>query len=85
MNDESVTSYDPLTQYVSTAQAALDRLRVDYDIQLLHGRKASADLEQRCNRCGYWIQIGQPIDLIEKADRSRKDWVHHTCPGSEAA
>jgi hypothetical protein len=65
---------------LAVTQALLDRFRSDYDVQLLHARKPAADLEQRCNRCGLWIQLGQAIALIEKSDRSRKDWVHEVCP-----
>lgn len=69
----------PLHRFISVIQAELDRLRNDYDIRLLHGR-ATAQAEQRCNRCGLYIQLGNAIMLLERTDRSRKDWIHETCP-----
>lgn len=69
----------PLHRFVSVMQAELDRLRVDYDLRLLHGR-AVAQVEQRCNRCGLYIQLNDSIMLVERADRSRKDWIHDDCP-----
>ncbi len=69
----------PLHRFISVMQAELDRLRSDYDIRLMHGRAVAAQ-EQRCNRCGIYIQAGDDIILLERTDRSRKDWLHETCP-----
>jgi hypothetical protein len=77
----SIDFETPVHRFVSVVQAELDRLRADYDIRLMHGRAVAAQ-EQRCNRCGFYIQHGQDIILVERADRSRKDWIHDfgTCP-----
>lgn len=80
----SITFESPIHRFVSVVQAELDRLRSDYDIRLLHGR-AVAQSEQRCQRCGYYIQFGDDIMLVERADRSRKDWIHDKCPDAEVA
>jgi hypothetical protein len=72
----------PLHRFVSVVQAELDRLRVDYDVRLMHGR-ATAQQEQRCNACGLYIQLGDKIWLLERADRSRKDWIHEDCPAAK--
>jgi hypothetical protein len=69
----------PIHRFISVVQAELDRMRLDYDVRLMHGR-AIAQQEQRCNACGLYIQLGDAIWLVERADRSRKDWLHEACP-----
>jgi hypothetical protein len=71
---------DEMDRFVAVVEAAIARLRVDYDINLVYSKVTSATQEQRCKRCGFYIQIGQAIMLVEKADKSRKDWIHQNCP-----
>lgn len=71
---------DPVERFIAIMEAEISRLRVDYDINLVYSKVSHATQEQRCKRCGLFIQIGQPIMLVEKADKSRKDWIHQKCP-----
>lgn len=71
----------PLEEFVAVVEAAIRRIRDDYDLQLVHSMVDAATLTQRCKRCGYWIQIGDPIKLVErKGDPLHKDWIHQNCP-----
>jgi hypothetical protein len=76
-----VASIDDPGQLILVIQACLDRLRGLYSIDLIkyHG---TAQYEQRCRRCGFWIMAGMEIYAIQApyqpADRSI--YVHAYCP-----
>lgn len=80
--DNAAVADDALEKFIAIVEAALLQLRVAYDVNLVYSKVAQATQEQRCRRCGLYIQIGQPIMLAEKADKSRKDWIHQKCPNT---
>lgn len=73
-----------LERFIGVMQAELDRLRADYNVTIVYARRASADYEHKCKRCGLWIFLGTPVILVERSNRTDKAWVHEVCPSTTA-